>query len=91
MPRPRSLKAAESEEKVLKALAGLRSGQYDNPSKAARETGASKATQFDRININGQEGYYITSITWGFRSRTHVTLLRGFSASLYVPIYNSTR
>src|SRR2546423_1380856 len=30
--------------------------------------------QFDRINNNGQEGY---SITWGFRSRTRVTLPRG--------------
>jgi hypothetical protein len=49
MPRPRSLKAAESEENVLKALAGLRSGQYDNLSKAARETGASKATLLRRL------------------------------------------
>ena len=50
MPRPKSLKAAESEENVLKALAGIQSGQYKNPSKAARETSASKSTLVKRLN-----------------------------------------
>ena len=29
-----------------------------------------KHAQFDRININGQQEYYIQSIIWGFHSRT---------------------
>src|SRR2546423_1095385 len=44
MPPPRSEKAAESEEKVLKALAGLQSGLYRTCYKAAKETGASETT-----------------------------------------------
>jgi len=44
MPRPRSETAAESEEKVAKALAGLQSGLYTSCYKAAKETGASEST-----------------------------------------------
>ena len=48
MPRPRSQKAAESEEKVLKALTGLESGYYNTIYQAAKDTGASESTLFRR-------------------------------------------
>src|SRR5438270_13018280 len=50
MPRPKSEKAAESEEKVLKALAGIQSGLYRNCYHAAQKTGASEATVTRRFN-----------------------------------------
>ena len=50
MPRPRSEKAAESDKKVLKALAGLQLGLYSSCYKAVKETGASEATVSRRFN-----------------------------------------
>ena len=49
MPRAKSQKATESEEKVLKALAGIRSGLYRNAYHAWQKTGASKATVERRL------------------------------------------
>ena len=48
MPRPRSQKAAESEEKVLKALTSLESGYYNTIYQAAKDTDTSESTLFRR-------------------------------------------
>jgi hypothetical protein len=50
MPHPQSQKAAESEEKVLKALTGLESGHYNTIYQAAKDTGASESTLFRRLD-----------------------------------------
>ena len=50
MPCPKSEKAAESEEKVLKALAGIQSYLYQNLYHAAQKTGAAKHTIERRLN-----------------------------------------
>ena len=44
MPRQRKLKAIEHEEKIARALAGLKSGEWATLYQAARETGASRHT-----------------------------------------------
>ena len=50
MPRSRSKKASESEENVLKALAGLESGLYKTVYQATKATGASNTTMLRRLN-----------------------------------------
>ena len=50
MPPSRSKKAAESEEKVVEALAGLKSGKYKTPYQAANSIGASRSTIQRRFN-----------------------------------------
>ena len=50
MPRPLNQKAAESEEKVLKALIGLESGLYKTVYRASKDTGAPESTISRRLN-----------------------------------------
>ena len=49
MPRQQSEKAAESEQKVIEALAGLESALYETQYQAVKATGASSSTLSWRI------------------------------------------
>ena len=67
MPRQRSEKAAESEQKVLEALAGLESGLYKTQYQAVKATGTSSSIlswriQGGKLHSEARESQQLLSI-----------------------------